>query len=327
MKIAVLCEALIDFKAAGNPLEQDTFSRLEFRGFPGGSPLNVGTACARLGVETGFVGQLSTDLFGDALLEHMVQNGLDTRFVLRSSAPSTLGFVDLAHGHPRYAFLRNGAADALYNPKKLPDLPTNLRFVQFGSISMLSDPTRSSIEGIVKGVRERCTLVFDPNVRPTLIPDKKDYLERFEGWVALSHLVKLSEEDLEWLYPRIPQEWVAEKFTQSGAHAVIVTRGEAGAHLYLESGSNFAVAAPQVQVLDTVGAGDTFTAGLMVALLEGGFVQTSDLKGMSLERWEVILEFAGRAAALNCTRAGCDPPTRAQVEAFKEDSSDLGDSQ
>ena len=159
-------------------------------------------------------------------------------------------------------------------------------------------------------------MVLDPNVRPTLIPDKRDYLERFEGWVALSHLVKLSEEDLEWLYPRIPQEWVADKFCRHGAHAVIVTQGEKGAHLYLESGSNFAVAAPKVEVLDTVGAGDTFTAALLVALLEGGFVQTSDLGSMSLERWESVLEFAARAAALNCTRAGCDPPTRAEVEAF-----------
>jgi len=315
MKIAVLCEALIDFKATGNPLE--------FRGFPGGSPLNVGIACARLGVQTGFVGQLSTDLFGDALLEHMVQNGLDTRFVSRSSAPSTLGFVDLAHGHPRYAFVRNGAADALYSPKTLPEFPPSLRFVQFGSISMLSDPTRSSVERIVGAVRERCTVVLDPNVRPTLIPDKRDYLERFEGWVALSHLVKLSEEDLEWLYPRIPEEWVADKFCRDGAHAVIVTRGEAGAHLYLESGSNFSVAAPQVEVLDTVGAGDTFTAALMVALLEGGFRETSDLKGMSLERWEAVLEFARAAAALNCTKAGCDPPTRAEVEAFTRVRRDL----
>ena len=142
MNIAVLCEALIDFKATGNPLEENTRSRLEFRGFPGGSPLNVGVACARLGVSTGFVGQLSTDLFGDTLLEHMVQNGLDTRFVVRSSAPSTLGFVDLSHGHPRYAFLRNGAADALYNPKTLPQLPPNLRFVQFGSISSRGPTSR-----------------------------------------------------------------------------------------------------------------------------------------------------------------------------------------
>ena len=308
MKIAVLAEALIDFKATGP---------LEFTGFPGGSPLNVGVACARLGQSTAFVGQLSSDLFGEALLEHLITHGLETRFVTRSSAPTTLGFVDDSHRYPRYAFMRNGAADTLYSPSPLPTLPDSLEFIAFGSISLLANPARDSVQSIVQAHRARATLVFDPNVRPSLIGDRKDYLERFKFWVSLCHMVKLSEEDAFWLYGDTSLESVANKLLEFGASVVIVTRGENGAVLFLKSGEALEVSASQVQVLDTVGAGDTFTAGVMVSLLESGFTHPSNLPELGLERWKAALEFGCKAAALNCTRAGCNPPTRAELNAFK----------
>ncbi|MBC7645957.1 MAG: carbohydrate kinase [Pseudopedobacter sp.] len=304
MRIAVLAEALIDFKATGP---------LEFRGFPGGSPLYVGVACARLEQPTGFVGQLSTDLFGEVLLEHLKSNGLNTGFVVCSSAPTTLGFVDDSSGQPQYAFLRNGAADTLYYPSPLPGLPDSLCFLHFGSISLLEDPTRTSIEQIVQQNRARVTVVFDPNVRPSLIADRTDYLERFKFWVSLSQVVKLSEEDAAWLYPDSSLKDVSNTLLEFGALVVIVTRGMKGAELYLNSGKRLEVSSPQVKVVDTVGAGDTFTAGLMVSLLEQGFQQAQDWAKLELETWKKALEFACQAAALNCTRAGCDPPTRAEL--------------
>jgi fructokinase len=305
VKIAVLAEALIDFKATGP---------LEFKGFPGGSPLNVGVACARLGQATGFVGQLSSDLFGETLLKHLKINGLNSEFVSRSSAPTTLGFVDDSSGQPHYAFLRNGAADTLYQPSPTPTLPNSLRFLYFGSISLLEDPTRTSIERLVQHHRARATVVFDPNVRPSLIADKQDYLERFRFWVSLAHIVKLSEEDAAWLYPQLALEDFSQLLLEWGASVVLFTRGSSGVELFLNSGKRLEVSAPQVKVIDTVGAGDTFSAGLMVFLLEGGFQDTFELAKLNLERWKAALEFACNAAALNCTRAGCDPPTRAELD-------------
>src|SRR5512140_962268 len=127
MRIAQLGEALIDFTSTGP---------LAFQGHAGGSSLNTAVACARLGQPTGFLGQLSTDLFGEALLRHLQENGVDTRFVLRSDAPSTLAFVEHAAGTNRYAFFRHGAADAGWAPPRPPELPAETTFVHFGSISL-----------------------------------------------------------------------------------------------------------------------------------------------------------------------------------------------
>ncbi len=307
MRIALLGEALIDFTGTGP---------LAFQGHPGGSPFNTAIACARLGQPTGFLTQISTDLFGDALVEHLRGNGVDLRFVLRSDAPSTLAFVERVAGTNRYAFYRTGAADAAYAPAPLPVLPPETAFLHFGSISLLQEPAASSIEAIVTANAGRKVIVLDPNVRASLIPDLDAYRERFARWLARSDLVKLSDEDVELLAPGISPARAAERWLAGGPSAVVITYGASGAILHRPGSPPLEVSAPSVAVVDTIGAGDTFTAGLSVALAQREVSRAEQLRALPDATWHDVLRFAAAAAALNCTRAGANPPRLAEVLAF-----------
>lgn len=301
-------EALIDFTAG-------EAGALAFLGHEGGSPLNTAVACARLGQPTGFLTQLSTDLFGERLMGFLERNGVDTRFVLRSAAPSTLAFVERTPQTNRYAFYTRGSADATWAPEPLPKLPAECRFLHFGSISLLQEPAATSIAALVSAHAGRCVVVFDPNVRPSLIPDMAAYRARATDWFAMADIVKLSDEDAELLAPGQPVDALAAQCLRAGARAVVVTRGSAGATLWRTGHAPLAVAAPRVEVVDTIGAGDTFTAGLSVALLAQGVEHPARLGELDDAGWRAAMRFAATAAALNCTREGADPPTLAAVEA------------
>jgi fructokinase len=306
MRIALTGEALIDFTAS----EAGT---LAFLGHEGGSPLNTAVACARLGQPTGFFTQLSTDLFGERLMGFLQRNGVDTRFILRSDAPSTLAFVERTPQTNRYAFYTRGSADATWAPEPLPQLPEDCRFLHFGSISLLQDPAATRIADLVAANRGRRVIVFDPNVRPSLIADMAAYRARVTGWFALADLVKLSDEDAELLAPGQAVDVLAAQILAAGARAVIVTRGGEGATLWRAGRAALSVAAPRVQVVDTIGAGDTFTAGLSVSLLAHGVEQPAQIGELGDDAWREVMAFAATAAALNCTREGADPPTLAAV--------------
>ncbi len=308
MKIAILGEALIDFKSTGE---------LAFQGFVGGSSLNVATASARLGQATTFLTQISTDLFGARLFDHMQQNQVDTDNVIKTDAHSTLAFVEERGGQAHYSFMGTGAADTLYNPQPRPVLPASVGFMQFGSISLLTEPTSSSITDIVASHREHLTVVFDPNCRPSLTPDLLGYKQKLEAWLKLAHLIKVSDQDLGWLEPDKTLEEVALDWLSKGPKAVIITKGEHGSVLFRAGKPSLEIETPKVKVIDTVGAGDTFTAGLMVGLLEHGHTNSAQVETHSDETWLAVMRFAAVSAAINCTRAGANPPTRAEVSQFQ----------
>jgi fructokinase len=302
MRIALTGEALIDFTAS-------QAGTLAFLGHEGGSPLNTAVACARLGVHTGFFTQLSTDLFGERLMGFLAGNGVDTSFILRSNAPSTLAFVERTPETNRYAFYTRGSADATWSPEPLPQLPADCRFLHFGSISLLQEPAATRIADLITANAGRCVIVFDPNVRPSLIPDMAAFRNHVTNWLAMADLVKLSDEDAELLAPGQPVDALAADCLKAGARAVIVTRGGAGATLWRTGREPLAVAAPRITVVDTIGAGDTFTAGLSVSLLAHGVEHPAQLGELGDEAWTEVMRFAATAAALNCTREGADPPT------------------
>ena len=298
MNIVCLGDALIDFKEVGP---------LTFRGFVGGSPLNVAVAASRLGGRAGFASQVSNDLFGRAIRAYLDENGVDTSFLLESDAPSTLAFVGEVAGEAVFDFIANGSADVLYDPQPRQTFP-GVKMVQFGSISLLQEPAATTLTDTVAQHSE-AMVVFDPNVRPALIPDRDAYEARLKrDWLPVSDLVKVSSQDLRWLYPDTPYEEVARAWLGEGPEAVIVTDGGAGVTLHRRASEPLHVPAPRVEVVDTVGAGDTFTGALMVALLEEP--KRSDAA------WRDALAFAAAAAAVNCTRAGADPPTRGELRAF-----------
>lgn len=302
MKIVCFGEALIDFKATGP---------LAFQGFVGGSPLNVSLAVARLGTPVALASQVSRDLFGEAILEHLEANGVDRSLIVRDDAPSALAFVAESGGDVDFTFV--GDVYTRYDPRPRPELPDETRFLEFSSMSLVREPGATAILEAVAAHRERCTAVFDPNIRPALIPDRDAYEPLLETALSLSRLVKVSSQDLGWLYPGADPLAEAESWLDRGPEAVIVTQG--GAHtVLLRPQGRLEVPIPQVEVTDTVGAGDTFMGALLVRLTE--IEQTTGLAALPDTVWQDALAFAAAAAALNCTRPGADPPTRAELKAF-----------
>lgn len=309
MRIAFAGEALIDFTCTHG---------LSFEGHEGGGLTNSAIAAARLGQATGFITQLSNDMFGERLLKHLQSNGVDTRFVLRSDAPSTLAFVERTPQTNRYAFYTHGTADTLWAPVELPALPASCRFLHFGSISLLAEPAAGRITDLVEAQRGQRIVVFDPNVRPSLISDMAAYRARLPRWVRACNLMKFSDEDAAFLAPGLALDEAAAHFLDlrmQGPRAVVITRGALGATLYRNGRAPLAVVPPRVTVADTIGAGDTFGAGLSVALLEQGVEQEQQLSSLADDAWRDVLHFAGTAAALNCTREGADPPRREELSA------------
>lgn len=298
-------EALIDFKQKDG---------LNFEGFEGGSPMNVAIAAARLGPKVGFAGQVSNDLFGEALRNYLKKNKVDMTYLLEHHAPSTLAFVAEIDGDAHFSFMNTGAADTLYNPLPRPSFPESLKYLMFGSISLLTEPTASSILDVVALHEERCTIVLDPNVRPALIPDKNEYEQKLSRWLELADIVKVSTQDLSWLYPDKTKAEVAVNWLDRGPNAVIITDGGDGVTLYRLGEKPLLAASKKVEVVDTVGAGDTFTGSLMTRLLE----LNKPLETLSDDGWQDVLSFAAHAAAFNCTRAGANPPTRSELTKFME---------
>ncbi len=308
MDILSIGEALIDFKQTGH---------LGFQGFEGGSPMNVAIAAARLGPSVGFAGQASSDMFGEALRSYLQKNKVNTQFFLEHPAPSTLAFVAEIDGDAHFSFMNNGAADTLYNPQPRPRFPENLKFMMFGSISLLTEPTASSIMDVVALHQDRCAIIFDPNVRPALIPDKAEYEAKLKKWLSLAHIVKVSTQDLDWLYPNKTGEQVAKEWLELGAQALIITNGGEGVTLYRKGHESLKVTAPKITVVDTVGAGDTFTGSMMVSLFERKAFKNFD--SLDASSWQEVLSFAANAAAFNCTRAGANPPTHQELERFMKE--------
>ena len=312
----ILCcgEALIDFV----PLEG-------VRGYqpcPGGSIYNIAVALARLQAPVGFYGRISTDFFGDQLATYLVENGVSLEYLLRADGPTTLAFVSLpaAGQEPRYVFYANEAVDRTLKPADLPaELSPQVQALHFGSISLVLEPGASALEALMqresRRQRGRPTLSLDPNIRPGLIPDRPAYLRRFESWVRLVDIVRLSAADIEWMYPSADPQQILQEWLTWGPAVCLLTRGGDGASGYTAAGATVHVPSPVVQVADTVGAGDTFLAAALAWLHEQGRLAHQDaLRQLSPVELEACLTYAARAAAINCSRPGANPPYKHEME-------------
>jgi fructokinase len=282
---------------------------------PGGSPYNVAVALARLEVPVAFLGRVSSDAFGRVLREHLARNGVDLRYLREGAEPTTLAFVHQARGaEPEFSFYGEGTADRLLTQADLPRaLPPEAAVLHVGSLSLLWEPSASTLESLVARERGRRVVSLDPNVRPALVRDWGAYRRRVEAWVASADLVKASRADAAWLYPGEPLDRVARRWHDLGAAVIVLTLGEEGAWGWTGEGSVSVPAIP-VEVVDTVGAGDAFTAGLLAWLWRRGRTGRADLAALPAGALGEALHYASRVAALTCTRAGADPPRRDEVE-------------
>lgn len=279
---------------------------------PGGSPLNVAVGIARLGHHAHFAGRLSTDLFGREIERRLLASGVDLDLVLRGPEPTALAFVTFEVDEPVYEFRWEGSADHEIRPGDLdPARFLGLDALSFGSVSTHIRPVRDAIATLLRDLAGRVTLLFDPNVRPAGIDDWPSYRALFAELIGLSDLVKVSERDLEALGDVDP---AALASASRGPVAVIVTRGSAGSVLLRQGRPPLERAAMPCRAVDTVGAGDAFTAGLLAALAERETLGRDALAALDDRTWEDVLEFAAATAALTCERTGADPPGRAVLD-------------
>ena len=284
---------------------------------PGGSPANTALACARLGVPVMFLGRFGNDVFGDRARARLLENGVDLSGSVQAEEPSTLAVATTdGHGHASYAFWTSGTADWQWSPEELHGQPAvGTRAVHTASVASWTPPGASAILGMLADAARRgCLVSYDPNIRPALLGPPSAAL--IEQAVSLAHLVKVSDEDLTTLHPESDPSETARRWVERGPALVVVTAGAEGAWAFRRGRDVVAVPSADVLVADTIGAGDTFTAGLLTALLDmlAEDAPPSDgLADLTDAQIETALRTAAAASGITVTRPGCDPPTAAEV--------------
>jgi fructokinase len=304
-------DALFDVFA--NPGSSDSGIMLEAR--VGGSPLNVSVALSRLGQPAAFLAKVSTDPFGRKLLAHLRSEGVDTDLVVRTGAPTTLAIVALDDkGVPSYSFYTSGTADRSLEQAELPvRLPEAVRVIHIGSYTTALEPTASSLEALVRRERGRRLISYDPNIRPSIVPDPELWRRRVAALTAQAHLVKASVEDIQFLYPGASVDGVLGDWLARGVSVAIATMGEVGAMAVTRHGVAARVGGLAVKVVDTVGAGDTFQAALLTWLAEHGRLSSDGISALPADDLDALLRFAAKAASITCSRRGADMPRRAEL--------------
>jgi fructokinase len=308
-RAVTLGEALVDLIGEDAGAEE---GGTVYHARPGGSPMNVAVASARQGLSTAFLTRLSTDAFGTLLRNHLTNAGVDLRWAERGAEPTSLAVVTLdRERNASYGFYRAATADVAYDPLPRPTLPASVR-VGTVTVSLLRDPARTAFRDVVQehGRRGRgqITWLVDPNVRPALVDDWEAFERDVDAWADLADVVRVSTEDLDAL--DLDEARAAARWLDRGAIAVVVTAGPDGARLHRSGRPVLQVPGRSVDVVDTVGAGDTFTAGLLSGLVDG-----PGLDDLDDEAWRTVLRRAVAASSITCTRQGADPPTADEVAA------------
>lgn len=267
----------------------------------GGGPANTAKAVARLGYQTYFVGGISNDEYGRAIERELTDSGVNLSTVFRGELPTALAIATIdSNGIAKYDFKLEGTSSFAFHESWLPLGEPDV--IHVGSVATLLEPGASEL---LKWISQKTApVVFDPNVRPSIQGDRVLYRAAIKRWVEVATIVKLSEDDLHWLYgdERVISDWLSQ-----GIELVIVTRGGKGISTYRD-GFVVEVPASKVAVVDTVGAGDTIGAIVVEAVLNIG------LEGLYGEKLDWVLKRATRAAGITCSRAGANPPSRQELE-------------
>lgn len=304
-RILVMGEALTDIvlREHAEPVEH-----------PGGSPMNVAVGLSRLGISAVFHTSVGRDDRGAAIEGHLAASGVAlTAESANASSTSTAKVVIGPSGAAEYDF------DVRWAPADGVRAGGGMVAVHTGSIAAVMEPGATEVRAIVEAARASCTISYDPNVRPALMGSPSTAAPAIEAMVRLSDVVKASDEDLEWLYPGRDPLDSAREWARTGPGLVIVTRGASGAWA-VSLASVTEVPAQKVEVVDTIGAGDSFMAGLLAALADRqllGAGSREALAAMDSAALQRVVSFAIGCAAITITRAGADPPTRAQLTSSK----------
>jgi len=288
---------------------------------PGGCAYNTSIAIGRLGVPVSFIGRISTNFFGGMQASRLRENNVDDSLLIRCEQNPVLAFVKTEEGkEPQYAFYDEGTADRSLSPEELPaQLPENTNCIVFGSISVVMEPTGSTIESFILREKHNAVISFDPNIRPFVIKDRDAYLKRFERLSGASDIVKISLEDYGYIDSGAQPEQALKNLIDMGTRLALITLGPKGAKAMLKrnDGSVTVIGAPGVNVpvlADTVGAGDTFHGAFLSWLEQRGRLSHAAIAGLSDNDLFDALVFANKAAAFVCGRRGAQPPYLNEIE-------------
>ncbi len=314
--IGVIGESLIDFIAKGGEMV------VSFDSAVGGCGINAAIAAARQGSAAGFIGKISADMFGNRILDHLVQNHVIFDPTLCAAPePSLLAFASLdERGSASYAFYLDGSAPLALSKEELLTVMgenTDLLVVHIGSLALTLEPSSSAILAALREFKPQPIIFLDPNVRPAVIADADAFRVRMEEAIDLASIIKLSDEDLLYLYPDSDIHVQAKQLAVKKQKHVVLTLGRDGAVWYTPAGDAVSMPIIDLPVVDTVGAGDTFSGAILTYLHDRGFFgepgEEPHLKELSVPLITEVLRWASAASAVNCSRKGCDPPTKEEV--------------
>ena len=275
----------------------------------GGGPANTARALSKLEIDTQFIDGVSTDEYGHMAKDELVSTGVKLDYVKYSDKPTCLAIVSLSDsGSASYEFVIENTATFDFTPDWLPN-PQSERpsLLHIGTLATAIEPGASALFDWAQSFAKVAPIVFDPNIRPAVISDRKHYVMQVEQWVSISSAVKVSDEDIRWLYPNLDIDHVVNNWLAKGPSLIVVTYGDKGLAGY-RVGEKVSVDAVMVAVADTVGAGDTVGAILVEAIVKDGL---DTLSGVKLE---MMLKRAAKAAAITVSRRGANPPTLKEIE-------------
>lgn len=299
-----------------SPAEQPAQSnRIHFEAVAGGSPYNVAIGLARLGAKASMLAGISSDFLGQRLRRILGEEGVGTEHLIEHNLHTTLAMVSLdAHGSPSYIFRGEGCADRQLLPADLPKLGDEVRGIHIGSYSLVVKPIGDTLLELVRRESAKRLISLDPNIRLNVEPNVDVWRKRVEALAEHAHLIKISEEDLEALYPGTEPEVVIKNWLNNNrCSLVFLTLGGQGAKVFSREHGSWSVPAQAVETKDTVGAGDTFQAALLTWLAEQNLDTPTTLQMITREQIEHLLKFAVTAAAITCGRVGPDLPYRNEV--------------
>ncbi|ASY13789.1 fructokinase [Candidatus Nanopelagicus hibericus] len=275
----------------------------------GGGPANTAKALAKIGIDTHFIDGISFDKYGQMAKNELVSTGVKLDYVKYSDKPTCIAIVSLSDtGSASYEFVIENTATFDFTLDWLPNPQSEQpALLHIGTLATVIEPGASVLFEWAQPVSKGVPIVFDPNIRPAVMDDRKQYVKQVERWVSISSAVKVSDEDIRWLYPSLEIEQVVDNWLAKGPSLIVVTSGDKGLVGY-RVGEKVSVDAIKVAVADTVGAGDTVGAILIEAIVKDG------LDTLSGVRLEMMLKRAAKAAAITVSRSGANPPTLKEIE-------------
>jgi fructokinase len=307
--VLVIGEALVDVVHGING---------EIKNIPGGSPANTAVALARLGTKTYMKARTSSDQFGTEIRNYLTNQNVNLDYSLVVDSPSSvIDAVIQKDGSAKYEANLNGAADYGWTFAELnQEIDPDIQIIQLGSLTSYVEPGATNVEKWFAHLRQsdKYLLTFDPNIRHPLDgQNEKDVRSRAKKLASLSHVVKASDEDLNWIFSNDNPKDSAINIIKSGASLVFVTLGKKGAFVVNKELEIIEVPAKEIEVVDTIGAGDTFAAALITQLLENSWINENELEKLKTTDLTAILTNCALAATITCSRQGANPPHRLEV--------------